>query len=139
MMLDTNGEIFPQGCFTFRVSDVPTPEDVKGYSAWRWTFEAETSDGVRTYSERFMVWTLAPLLRALGFKELTPGKFDFEATEAMGRSVVAEIKHVTLDKGASAGKTVARMMDIQPMSKMSKENKAALAAQAPAGDEDIPF
>lgn len=144
MMLDTTGELFPEGTYTFSVSDVPTQEDVKGYEAWRWTFDTETEEGPRTYSERFMVWLLAPLVRALGFEEGPPGKFPkFEATEALDRSVVATIKHVTLEKGASAGKVVARMTAIKSVNqRTAAEIPAAMNAQAPAGkasSEDIPF
>ena len=139
MMLDTNGELFPKGRYIFRVADVPAMEEVGQYTGWRWIFEVETDEGTRSYSERFMVWLLAPLVRALDFKEVTPGRFEFEPTDALGRSVVARIEHVTLDKGKSAGKTVARMMDIQPAGKMSSENRAAMTAQAPADANDIPF
>lgn len=137
MMLDTNGEMFPEGRYKFRVSDVPAAEEVGQYLGWRFNFEAETEDGSRTYSERFMVWLMAPLMRALGFPEVKPGKFDWEPTEAMGRTITATIKHVTIEKGASAGKTVARMTEMQPIEKMAKGVKAAMAAQAPA--DDIPF
>ncbi len=137
-ILDTNGEIFPEGKYTFCVADVPTQVDVKGYVAWQWSFDTETDDGPTTYNERFMVWLLAPLVRALGFAELVPGKFDFEPAAALGRSVTATIKHVTLEK---TGKTVARMTEIQPVSKMAAEHHAAMAAQAPVGTavDDIPF
>lgn len=140
MILDTNGEIFPEGTYTFRVAAVPFETEVGKYLAWQWSFETPIDGALRVYNERFMVWLLAPLLRALGFKELTPGRFDFEATEALSRSVVATIKHQTLEKGASAGKTVARMVDIKPVGGKASANRAAVAAQAPAAkDDDIPF
>ena len=103
-MLDTNGDIFPEGTYQFRVATVPEETDVKGYKGWQWSFEAETDEGIRTYNERFMVWLLAPLLRGLQFEELAPGKFDFEPTEALNRTFTATITHVTIEKGASAGK-----------------------------------
>lgn len=136
MITDTNGNMLPQGKYTFRVSDVPTEVDVKGYKAWQWSFDVDTEDGAQPYQERFMVWLVAPLLRALGCKEIAPGKFDWEPTEVLGRSVVARIEHVTLDKGASAGKTVARMKDIEMI--RGAKTRAAMAAQAPA-DNDILF
>lgn len=135
MMLDTNGEIFPEGKYMFRVTDVPQEVDVKGYVAWQWTFEAQTDDGPATYNERFMVWLLAPLVRALGYPETSPGKFDFEPVQALNRCVMATIKHVTLEK---SGKTVARMTDIQPVAGKSNGKQAAMAAQSPSAD-DIPF
>ncbi len=144
-ILDTNGEMFPEGKYTFRVADVPLQVDIKGYVAWHWSFDTDTDEGPRTYNERFMVWTLAPLARALGFKEVTPGRFSWEPPDALGRSVNATIKHVTLEKGASAGKTVARMTDIQPVGKLPDYSKVApaMAAQAPgkakAVQDDVPF
>jgi len=141
MITDTNGGIFERGKYTFRVVDIPMEVDVKGYKAWQWSFEADTEDGPLPYQERFMVWLVGPLLRALGCKEITPGKFDWNPTDVFGRAVNAEIIHVTLDKGPSAGKTVARMKDIQPATgKMAPEYRAAMQAQAPApADTDIPF
>jgi len=137
MMLDTNGEIFPEGKYSFRVAEVPEEVDVKGYVAWQWVFEADTDEGPMPYRERFMVWLLAPLLRALKFKEIAPGKFDFEPTAALNREVTGTIKHVTLEK---SGKTVARLIPDAPVG-MSKENRAALAAQAPVKQtkDDIDF
>jgi hypothetical protein len=138
MILDTNGELFPEGRYTLRLSDVPSAEEVGQYLGWRFTFEADTEDGPRTYSERFMVWLMAPLMRALNYPEVKPGKFDFDPPKALGRSVVATIKHVTIEKGASAGKTVARMTEIQPAGATSKVVRAAVAAQAPR-ESEIPF
>lgn len=138
MMLDTNGEIFPEGRYTLRVSEIPEEVDVKGYVAWQWVFEADTDEGPMPYRERFMVWLLAPLLRALKFPENAPGKFDFEPTQALNRTVTGAVKHVVLEK---SGKTVARFIPDNPVG-MSKAVRGALAAQAPAGkrtDPDIDF
>lgn len=137
MITDTNGDIFPEGTYQFRVIDIPTELDLKGYKAWQWAFEADTDEGPRAYSERFMVWLMAPLFRGLGFPEITPGKFKWEATDALDRTLQATVKHVTLDKGASAGKVVARMTDIQPVARVPKAHRAAMAAQSPSSD--IPF
>lgn len=142
MMLDTNGNIFPEGTYRFRVAQVPEETDVKGYKSWQFSFETQTDEGLQLYNERFMLFLIAPLMRGLAFKEVVPGKFDFEPTAALGLSITARIVHVTLDKGASAGKTVARMTDIQPVTKQAMESKAALNAQAPIGSvaaDDIPF
>lgn len=140
MIMDTTGELFPEGKYTFRVAEIPSEDEVKGYQAWQWTFETDTDEGPRTYNERFMVWNLAPLMRALDFPEPKPGKFDWEPTEALGRSVEASIQHVTLDKGSSKGKVVARMTDIRIKSAKAALNKAAMQAQAPvASGDDIPF
>jgi hypothetical protein len=142
MITDTNGSLFPEGNYQFRVAEIPYQLDVKGYTAWQWSFEAETEEGPRIYNERFMVWLLAPLLRSLGFDEVGPGKFNWEPTEAVNRVIPAAIKHVLLDKGTSAGKTVARMTltaAVKPPSKTVAQ--AAISAQAPAGkdSDDIPF
>lgn len=142
MITDTNGEMFPEGTYLFRVADIPVEVDIKGYRAWQWSFDVEGVEGLMTYNERFMVWLLAPLFRGLGFPEITPGKFKWEATEAMDRTLTATIKHVTLEKGNSAGKVVARMTDIRPSALYAAPPayRAAMAAQAPANkDEDIPF
>lgn len=140
MRLNTNGDIFPEGIYQFRVATIPEETSVKGYTAWQWSFEVDTDEGVLTYNERFMVWTLAPLLRGLAFKEIIPGEFDFEPTEALGRRFKATIAHVTLEKGASAGKVVARMKDITPELEARTMNRAAMTAQAPAGSvKDVPF
>src|SRR6266446_10092072 len=78
MITDTNGDLFPEGTYRFRVSEPPFEVDVKGYQAWQWSFDVEMQEGLRDYNERFMVWLLAPLLRGLGFPEVTPGRFEWE-------------------------------------------------------------
>lgn len=149
MILDTNGELFPEGRYKFRVTEIPEEVEIKSYIAYQWAFDADTDEGPMPYRERFMVWLVAPLVRGLGFKEIAPGKFDYEATQALGRECMATIKHVTLEKGPSAGKTVARMTEIAPVAVAKgtakgttrPEVRAAMSAQAPSGkvDADIDF
>lgn len=139
MDLDTTNELFPEGTYRFRVTDVPEEGMTSNqYLFFRFTFWVDETQ--QPYQERFMRWMMAPIVSALGFEEYKPGKFHFEPTECVGREVVATICHEKIEKGASAGKVVARMKDIKPAgASMPTPVRSAMAAQAPAGVDDIPF
>ncbi len=141
MDLDTNNDLFPEGTFRFRVADVPEEgQTTSGYTFFKFSFMAGVDGDEQPYQERFMRWMMAPICRVLGFEEYKPGKFHFEPTLCLGREVLANIVHEKIEKGTSAGKVVARMKEIRPVnSGLPPIYKAAMAAQAPAGADDIPF
>lgn len=147
MDLDTNNDLFPEGTYRFRVVDVPEEGQTNGgYLFFKFSFAAEVDGDDQPYQERFMRWMMGPICRGLGFEEYKPGKFHFEPTECLGREVMATICHEKIEKGASAGKVVARMQDIKPVnSEMPQAHRAAMNAQAPVGPagavgaDDIPF
>ena len=141
MELDTNRDLFPEGKFRFRISEVPEEGVTNNgnYPFFKFSFMAPVEGEEQPYQERFMRWTMGPLCRALGFKETRPGKFIFEPTECLGREVEATIAHEKIEKGASAGQVVARMKDIKPVGQQEMTpGQAALKAQAPS-DDDVPF
>lgn len=139
MELNTNGDLFPAGTFRFKIIDVPEKGSTDtGFAFYQFRFAAVVDDEERPYSERFMVWLMAPICRAIGFDETKPGVFDFDAPWCLGKEVTATIVHETIAKGASMGKVVARMKEVVPV--MAPKHRAAMAVQAPAGkNEDIPF
>jgi hypothetical protein len=148
MILDTTGGLFPEGTFVFTIESIPeTGQYPSGHKYVQFHFETEVEGEMRTYSERFVVWMIAPLMQALGFKEVKPGHYDFEPTACMGKEIRGTIVHEKMEKGKRIGETVARMKDIQPLGG-TDPRAAALAAQAPASpaaksaaksDDEIPF
>lgn len=139
--LNTNGDIFPQGSYRFRITAVPEKGQTPGgYIYYQFQFAAIVGGEQRPYSERFMVWLMAPICRALGFEEVAAGEFEFDAAWCLGKEIYASIVHEKIAKGPSAGQLVARMKDIQAVDSERPSApgiKAATAAQAP--DEEIPF
>jgi hypothetical protein len=138
--LNTNGDIMPAGTYRFRVAGVPEKGQTNGgYVYYQFQFATIVDGEQRPYSERFMIWLMAPICRALGFNEAEPGEFDFDAAWCLGKEVFATIAHEKIASGKSAGQVVARMRDIKPLeNSKGAANKAAVQAQAPS-DSDIPF
>jgi len=129
MRLDTNGDLFPQGTFHFKVIDVPQKGETKGgYAYYAFKFAANVDGEEMPYTERFMVWLMAPLCRALGFPEEEPGVFDFDASWCLGKEIEATIVHEKIEKGPSKGNVVARMKEI-----------LAVRQRATAGAQDENF
>jgi len=130
-IINTAGELLAQGRYIFRVAEVPEAGSTKdGYDFWQFRFEVSVDGQTVPYNERFMIFQIAPLLRALETPEPAPGKFDFEPTMALGKLVQATLVHEVLDRGPRKGEIVARMRDIHP---------APSTAKAPAPADEIPF
>lgn len=140
--LNTNGDIFPTGEYRFKIVTVPEKGmTTSGYAYYQFQFITTVEGEERPYSERFMVWLMAPICRAMGFEEIVPGEFEWEPAWCLGKEVDATIVHEKIAKGPSAGQVVARMKAIASGAR-SNGNRAALAAQAPietADGIDIPF
>ncbi len=91
-------------------ADIPIERSSKGYIFW--DFAGTTKIGAEevTYRESFPIWLVGPLFKALGFKEVSPGKFDVEPTEALGRKFKCDIVHEEIN-----GKPYARMKNMIPI------------------------
>ena len=125
MIVDTNARtLFDEGHYVLGVSDVPVEEEINGTTFWRFKFK--TSSG-QDYEEFCPIWLCGPLLKALDFPEVKPGRFDVEPTSALHRVIEADVVHETIEKGNKKGQVVSRLKNIVAR----KANKLA--------DDEIPF
>lgn len=113
-VIDTTEGLFPAGGpYVFRIAEVPRQgKSDTGKTYWDFSFECEVDGEKVPYRERLGVWKMAPICEALGFQQIKVGKYDFEPTDCLGKSISAKIIHETIEKGKYAGKTFARMDEI---------------------------
>ena len=114
-------QLFPEGTYIFTVKETPQ-EDPTDTGKMRYFFKFDVSGQEKSYEEKIPVWLIAPLLRALGCKEVATDEFDWEYEDVVGVSVRATIYHevVKTDKG---DRTYARMTDIQSTKEKDKEEE----------------
>lgn len=98
----------PEGEYLFRVSKVMKIKDESGRSIYPWEFEAMVNGEVITHKERFFPSQLAPLLRALGCREVEPEIFEWEKEEQVNKPVRAKIVH---EEHKKTGKKWPRLRD----------------------------
>jgi hypothetical protein len=106
MIVDTAGVAPEAKGIVLECSSVPEERTIRGTVFWDFSFTAE--DGT-AYNESVPIWLAAPLFRALLFKEISAGRFEFDPPEAMGRKVKCDIVHETIKD-----KVYARMKNIIP-------------------------
>jgi len=113
MNLDTRGEMFPASKdVKFTVREIPELQDDE--TSWKFKFSAIVDGAPRNYTERFWPQGMKQLAIATGGKESVPGVFEWEPTECLNKTIVADIEHQTQEKGKNIGKTFARMVNIRP-------------------------
>jgi len=122
MIVDTAG-LFPEGKgFTMECSGIPTERLTRGTTFWDFTFETELDGVPASYRESIPIWLSGPIFKALGFKEVGPGRYDVEPTQAPGRKFTCDIVHEVVKD-----KPYARMKNMAPI------------AEGSSKDDDIPF
>lgn len=129
MIVDTMG-LFEAGTgYTFECSTVPEEITRKGYVFWQFNFETKSKDGrmILNYSESVPIWLCGPVFKALGFPEVSAGRFDVEPTLALGRSFKCDVVHEDVN-----GTARARMKNMIPVT--SEQPKLGKKEE-----EDIPF
>ena len=112
---DTRRKMFPEvkDC-DFRVSSVPQKfKDDNGRTHYSWEFEALVNGGLETHKERFFPSQIAPLLRALGCKEVEPDVFEWEREEVQGKHILADIVHESNTKSKDPGKKWPRLKNMR--------------------------
>lgn len=110
MIVDTAG-LFPEAeGLIMECSAIPSERSNRGTVFW--DFEGKTKlYGVEaTYRESFPIWLSGALFKALGFKEVTPGRYDVEPTMAIGQKFKCDIVHETIKD-----KPYARMKNMIPV------------------------
>lgn len=122
MIVDTAG-LFPEGKDLVMVcSGIPAERLTRGTVFWDFEFETELEGAPASYRESVPIWLAGPLFKALGFKEVGPGRYDVEPTLAPGRKLKCDIVHeVVKDK---------------PYARM--KNMVAIA-EGSSQDDQIPF
>ena len=128
MIVDTAG-CFPEGKgYIMECSAVLEEVVRKGTTFWQFNGTTDL-DGVKSaYNEAFPIWLAGPLFAALGFKEVSPGKYDVEPTNALGRKFKCDIVHEKVND-----KVYARIKNAVPLQFKNKD------VQKAADEESIPF
>ncbi len=99
MIVDTAG-LFPQtkGIILTCVS-IPSERLTRGTVFWDFDFVGELEGAETPYRESVPIWLAGPIFKALGFPEVTPGRFDVEPMKAVNRQIVCDILYeVVKDK-----------------------------------------
>lgn len=112
MIVDTAG-LFPEGKdFVMVCSGVPTERNTRGTIFWDFDFATELDGEQTSYRESVPIWLAGPVFKALGFKEVGPGRFDVEPTQAPGRKFKCDIVHeVVKDKPYARMKNMVLIAD----------------------------
>lgn len=96
MIVDTAG-LFPESKgLTMECSSIPTERINRGTVFWDFEGKTELAGAEATYRESFPIWLAGALFKALGFKEVSPGRYDVEPTLAIGRKFKCDIVHETI-------------------------------------------
>lgn len=110
MIVDTAG-LFPEGKgFIMECSGVPSERLTRGTVFWDFDFYTKVEEVDTPYRESVPIWLAGPVFKALGFKEVTPGRFDVEPTQAVGRKFKCDIVHEVVKD-----KPYARMKNMIPI------------------------
>lgn len=90
-IIDTNSGI-SAGKYRFTIIEEPKKVHMGKATGYEFKFSAVSDQGIRCeYKERFPVWLMNDLLKALGQKEVSPGKFEFDTADVADLAVSAEI------------------------------------------------
>lgn len=87
-----NADRIAEGKYTFVISKVPEKiRTTTGKIAYKFHFESIIDGNITRYEERFLPWMCADLLRAIGANEVSPGKFEWEKEQAVGKEIEGDI------------------------------------------------
>lgn len=113
---DTRFKMFPEvKDQSFRIMAVPLKfKDDNGRSHYSFQFEALIGNSLETHKERFFPSQIAPLLRALGCKEIEDGVFEWEREEVCGKTIIADIVHEANAKSKDPLKKWPRLKNPRP-------------------------
>lgn len=93
---DTSGyALFPKGHYKFVVTEEPQKyKTSNGKIGYIFEFETINERGEKKiFKERFIIWLIGDLLRALKCQEVQKDKFDWDTVEVVGREIEADIAH----------------------------------------------
>jgi len=122
---DTRGDGLRAGKYTFTITAVPEKKQFIPSGKWYYDFQFETEQNgeLIPHQEKIPVWLAAPLLRAIGAKEVEEGKFEWDKEKVIGVQFDAEIE---MQRGKNGDKLFAHIVN-------------PIAIQQPKPTEKIPF
>lgn len=102
------GDALAPGRYVFVVDSEPEKTRNEGGKVfYKFSFNTVVNGANVIYKERFPVWLLDPLLKALGAKEVAPKEWEWDTQEVIGKQVEADVTYENFD-----GKTYPRMKNI---------------------------
>ncbi len=108
-LVDTRGEYMGPGKYTFTIADVPqkgTWKEKANYYDFR--FLVNYKDSYVEHKEKIPVWQAAPLLRAIGAKEVEQGVFEWDKEASVGTMFDGEI---VMEKGKDGIKEYRKLIN----------------------------
>lgn len=108
MIVDTAG-LFPESKgIVLTCTGVPSERLTRGTVFWDFDFTTDLAGVETPYRESVPIWLAGPIFKALGFKEVSPGRFDVDPPSAVNRRFKCDIVHETIkDKAYSRIKNTA--------------------------------
>ena len=117
MIVDTAG-LFPEGKgFVMECTGIPAERLTRGTVFWDFEFTTELEGAPASYRESVPIWLAGPVFKALGFKEVGPGRYDVEPTQAPSRKLKCDIVHEVVKE-----KPYARMKNMVAIAEGSSRN-----------------
>jgi hypothetical protein len=102
MIVDTAG-LFPEGKdYVMECTEVPMERVTRGTVFWDFTGKTEIDGNEAFYKESFPIWLAGTLFNALGFKEVSPGRYDVQPTMALQRRFKCDVVHEKIKDKAYA-------------------------------------
>lgn len=96
---DTSGRnLTPEGHYEATIHKIFRKEP-KGFIIYEWSFEALVNEKPFYFTLGMFPSQMGELLRALGAKEVTPHKFDWDDEEYIGVTVAFNLCHIADKKG----------------------------------------
>lgn len=95
---ETGRTLVPESHYVAMVRDVKEKR-VKEYVLYEWSFEAEVNEKPFYFGLTMFSSQMADLLRALGAKEVTTNKFEWDTEDVIGLTVEFNVCHVPDKKG----------------------------------------
>ena len=96
MIVDTANVFNEAKDIVLTCSGIPAERLTRGTVFWDFPFTAEVDGVEANYNESVPVWLTGSLFRALGFREISAGKFDVDPPSAIGREIKCDIVHETV-------------------------------------------
>lgn len=95
---ETGRSLIPESNYTATITEVKVKE-VKSFIIYEWSFEALVDDKPFYFKIGLFSSQMADLLRALGAKEVSTNRFEWDNEEVVGNTLSFNIVHVADKKG----------------------------------------
>lgn len=112
---ETGRTLIPESNYQAMINNVKE-KTVKEYTMYEWSFEALVNEKPYYFGITLFSSQMADLLRALGCKEISKNKFEWDSDEIIGQTLSFNIVHVEDKKGVIRE----QMSDIKLLSNIPK-------------------